>query len=107
MSTPSPALADALGLLRNEICLHLDEAEAWANQDREWSAEDNETARELIGDLVLIIRTLLVEHRLQASGDCRVCTSPWPCPVVSGIHAAVKDPERQFVALVLQSREDG
>jgi hypothetical protein len=100
MSTPSPALADALGMLRNDLCLHLEEAENLANRDSEWSAEDTQTARALIADLVLAIRALLVEHRRQASGDCRVCTSPWPCPVVSGIHAIVKDPERQFVALV-------
>jgi len=56
----------------------------------------------LIPDLVAVIRGLLLEHGVQASGDCRTCTSVWPCPVVTTIHGLVKDPERQFVSLVLR-----
>ncbi len=106
MSTLSPALADAFGLLRDDLCLHLDEADYLANQDDEWSADDMDVARGLIGDLVLVIRGLLIEHERQTSGDCQICTSAWPCPVVTTIHALVKDPQRQFVALVLRARDD-
>jgi hypothetical protein len=59
----------------------------------------------LSADLVLTLRGLLAEHRLQPSGDCQICTSVWPCPVVITIHAIVKDPERQFVA-ILRARSD-
>ncbi|HWR46672.1 MAG TPA: hypothetical protein VN327_03480, partial [Pseudonocardiaceae bacterium] len=92
MSTPLPLLADALGLLDQDLYTHLDGAENLADQRAGWSAEDMATARELIGDLVLVLRGLLIEHRMQPSGDCRVCTGAWPCPVVSTIHAVVKDP---------------
>ena len=99
MSTPSPVLADAFALLRNDICEHLDEADSLAMQDAEWSVDDMDAARELIGDLVLGIRGLMIEHELQTGGDCRICSSAWPCPVLATIHGFVKDPEGQFVAL--------
>ncbi|MGH3800377.1 MAG: hypothetical protein ACRDTD_09650 [Pseudonocardiaceae bacterium] len=106
MSALSAVLADALALLRDDICTHLDEAESLAIQDAEWSTDDMERARGLIGDLVLGIRGLMIEHKLQNGGDCRICTSAWPCPVVTTIHGFVKDPERQFVALVRQARDE-
>ena len=107
MSTPSSALADAGDLLHDDLYVHLHEAEYLAEQDDEWSAGDKETARKLIGDLVLVIRGLLGEHRPQSRGDCRICTSAWPCPVVTTIHAFLKDPQRQFVALVVRARDEG
>ena len=105
MSTLSPACADAFGLLREDLYIHLEEADCLATQDGEWSGDDIQTARGLISDLVLALRGLLAEHRLQPSGDCQICTSGWPCPVVTTIHAIVKDPERQFVA-ILRARSD-
>lgn len=107
MGTLSPARADAFRLLRDDLYVHLDEADSLAHQDDEWSSDDMDTARDLIVDLVLVIRGLLIEHKLQNSGDCWICASVWPCPVVATIHALVKDPERQFVALVLRARDDG
>jgi hypothetical protein len=55
---------------------------------------------------VYVLRALLLEHRLQDDGHCKICTAAWPCPVVNTIHAVVKDPERQFYALVERSHED-
>ncbi|MGH3831212.1 MAG: hypothetical protein ACRDRS_12325 [Pseudonocardiaceae bacterium] len=104
MSTP--LLADALGLLRNDLCVHLDEAEYLADEDREWSEEDMDQARRLIRDLVLALRGLLIEHRRQPRGECKVCSVAWPCPVVTSVHDVVKDPEREFVAIVRRSRGD-
>ncbi|MGH3837127.1 MAG: hypothetical protein ACRDSF_15725 [Pseudonocardiaceae bacterium] len=106
MGTLSPLLTDALGLLREDLCIHLEEADCLANQAGEWSGDDIQTARGLIGDLVLVLRGLLVEHQLRPSGDCRICGAAWPCPVVTTIHAFVKDPHRQFVALVTRSQDD-
>lgn len=99
MSALSAAQAEAFELLREEICAHLDAAHALASQDDEWCADDIKHARELIGDLVLGIRGLMIEHELQSSGECRPCRSAWPCPVLATIHGFVKDPEGQFVTL--------
>lgn len=107
MTALSLACADAFGLLREDLCTHLEEADCLANQDGEWSDDDIQTARGLIGDLVLALRGLLIEHQLQTCGVCRICRCGWPCPVVTTIHAFVKDPQRQFVALVLRARDDG
>ncbi len=102
METISPAVADAFHLLRNDLYEHLDRADELATQCGEWSEEDVETARKLIPDLLVVIRGLLLEHQEQADGTCRTCTLVWPCPVVTTIHALVKDPERQFVSLLLR-----
>jgi hypothetical protein len=105
VSPLSPASADAFYLLRDDLYAHLDGADCLATQDNDWSSDEMQAARGLIGDLVLVIRGLLIEHKVQPSGDCRICTSVWPCPVVVTIHAIVKDPERQFVAHVLRDHE--
>lgn len=99
-----PLLAAALELLGEDLLVHLDEAEALATQTDEWTEQDSGAARKVIGDLVLIIRGLLLEHERQNSGDCRICTSEWPCPVATTIHAFLKDPDRQFVKLVRRAR---
>lgn len=106
MDTPSPALMDAFGFLQEDLGVHLEEAACLADQNDEWSPEDMDRARQLIGDLVYVLRALLLEHRLQDEGHCKICTAGWPCPVVNTIHAVVKDPERQFYALVERSHED-
>jgi hypothetical protein len=107
MGALSPILADAFSLLRENICAYLDEAELLALQDAEWSIADMDTARGLIGDLVLAIRGLMIEHELRSGGDCRICASAWPCPVLTTIHGFVKDPEGQFVALARRAwKED-
>lgn len=107
MSTLSPVLADAGHLLHENLYNHLHEAEYLAEQDDEWSTDDMETARKVIGDLVLVIRGLLSEHKLGSSGNCQTCPSAWPCPVVTTIHATVKNPQHQFVALIRRARDDG
>jgi len=100
MDPISPALADAFGLLHTDLHHHLSEAESIAGKASEWCWDDIDVARKLIPDLVVVIRGLLVEHEAAPSGECRVCSSAWPCPVVTTIHALVKDPDRQYVALV-------
>lgn len=106
MDTISPAMSDAFRLLRTDLYEHLDEAEFLASKFDDWSERDTDTARELIPDLVLVIRGLIGEHEAQASGECRICKSAWPCPVVTTIHARVKDPQHQFVSLVSQAKDD-
>ncbi|HSL09602.1 MAG TPA: hypothetical protein VK887_16735 [Pseudonocardiaceae bacterium] len=99
MGTPTPAVADAFGLLQMDLYHHLDEAEFLALKFQEWTEEDADAARKLIPDLVIVIRGLLLDHQVRPSGNCRTCTSVWPCPVVTLIHGLVKDPQRQYVAL--------
>ena len=103
MSTLSPALADALALLSDNLYGHLDEAESVADPLTE-GFDDMETAHQLIRDLVEVIRSMLIEHQLADGGECQFCTSAWPCQVVETIHASVKDPKRQFVPLFLRAR---
>ncbi len=107
MDTVSPVLADAFRLLCSDLYSHLDEAEFLANKAHEWSWDDVDTARKLIPDLVIVIRGLLIEHEAQPSGDCRVCAVAWPCAVLTTIHRLVKDPDREFVALVRRANDDG
>jgi len=107
MDPISPVLADAFDLLRTDLYNHLSEADSLALTYREWSSEDMDAARKLIPDLVVVIRGLLIEHQMTPSGDCRICSSAWPCPVVTTIHALVKDPDREFVALVNRANDDG
>jgi hypothetical protein len=105
MSTISPLLADAMALLGEDLLVHLDEAYALATQFDEWSAEDSDRARKLIDDLVQMIRGLLIEHEQQRNGECQTCARAWPCPVMITIHGFLKDPHRQFAALVTRARE--
>jgi hypothetical protein len=106
MDPISPVLADAFDLLRTDLYHHLCEAESVADKASEWSQEDIDTVRRLIPDLVVVIRGLLIEHQMTPSGKCRICSSGWPCPVVTTIHALVKDPDREFVALVRRAHGD-
>jgi hypothetical protein len=107
MDPISPVVADAFYLVRMDLYAHLSEAESLAIKDDEWSSEDIDTARKLIPDLVVVIRGLLMEHQMAPNGECRICSSTWPCPVVTTIHALVKNPDREFVALVRRANGDG
>lgn len=105
MGMLTPAVADAFGLLQMDLYRHLDGAELLAPTCQEWTEEDVDTARKLIPDLVIVIRGLLLDHQVRPDGDCRTCTSVWPCPVVALIHGLIKDPQRQYVALALRVRD--
>ncbi len=94
------AVADAYALLRADLYRHLDEAEFLAARYAGWSEHDIEAARALIPDLVQVIRGLLGEHVPDRAGVCRVCAVTWPCTVVATIRDLLKDPDRQFVALL-------
>ncbi|MGH3803461.1 MAG: hypothetical protein ACRDTD_25695 [Pseudonocardiaceae bacterium] len=106
MGTLAPAVADAFGLLQMNLYRHLDEAEFLAQKCQEWTEEDSDTARKLIPDLVIVIRGLLYDHQMRPGGDCRICTSVWPCPVVALIHGLIMDPHRQYVALVNRAHDE-
>ncbi|HKR50330.1 MAG TPA: hypothetical protein VJT72_12260 [Pseudonocardiaceae bacterium] len=52
-------------------------------------------------------RLLLADLHDQATphGNCRTCPSPWPCPVVTTIHALIKDPDREFAAILRRAND--
>lgn len=102
MTTISPVIADAFRLLRADLRHDLDQAELLA-VSWEWDEHDVGTARELICELVHIIQQLLLDHLVQTDGNCQVCLSVWPCPVVTTIHAFVRDPDRQLATLAHQA----
>lgn len=106
MDASSPLVTDALRLFHLDLHEHLCEAESLATGAGEWSWEDIDAARKLIPDLVTVIRGLLVEHEPGPGAGCRTCPSAWPCPVVTSINALVKDPDREFVALLRQANEE-
>ena len=106
MDTISPVHADAFRLLLTDLHDHLCEAEHLASMAEEWSDDDTDSVRRLIPDLLVMIRGLLIEHKATPHGNCRTCPSPWPCPVVTTIHALVKDPDREFGA-ILRRANDG
>jgi hypothetical protein len=105
MDTISPVHADAFRLLRMNLYDHLCDAEDLASRTDEWSDEDMASVRRLIPDLLVAIRGLLIAHEMTPSGNCRTCPSSWPCPVVTTLHALVKDPDREFVAILRWANE--
>jgi hypothetical protein len=105
MDTLAPAVADAFRLLQQDLYRHLDGAEASALSYQDWEEDDIDAARELIPNLVMVLRRLLLDHQARPGGDCQTCTSAWPCPVVTLIHSLIKDPDSQFVALADRERD--
>ncbi len=106
MDTISPVHAEAFRLLHTDLQEHLCEAEDLAGKIDEWSDEEMDSLRRLIPDLLVAIRGLLIEHKVTASGTCQTCPSPWPCPVVATLHALVKDPDREFAAILHRAHDE-
>jgi hypothetical protein len=105
MDTLTPAVADAFALLRQDLCRRLDEAESSSLSFWDWDQEEIDAAREVIPHLVMVLRGLLLDHRMRPGGECRTCSSAWPCPVVAVMHSLLKDPEGQFAALARRVHE--
>jgi hypothetical protein len=105
MNTLSPVVSDALSLLRQDLYLHLDEAEAHASSYTRWSEDDIERARALIQDLVTVIRGVVALHDTAGPrGHCRVCDGIWPCKAFETIHRLVKDPNAEFTKIIKSLR---
>ncbi|WP_158888839.1 hypothetical protein [Amycolatopsis anabasis] len=83
-----------------DLYAHLDDAEFLAMKTRSWNDDDIATARKVIPDLVVVVRSVLLQHEETWFETCRFCQQPWPCPTVRSIHRVIKDPEREFVRLV-------
>jgi hypothetical protein len=99
MTTIPTALANAYGLLRQDLYGHLDNAEYVVTKVTDWNERDAKTARRLIPDLVDVIRAALLQHDAGWYGRCRVCHATWPCATVQSIHQIVKDPAREIAKL--------
>ena len=98
-TTPSPE-ADARAMLHNNLLEHLEEAENLGNQYQVWSADDVESVRKIVPDLVMIIRTVLAAHDDEEAKTCRACAQPWPCAELRTLHRMIKDPAREFYPLL-------
>jgi len=106
MCPVSPLVIKAFTLLLMDLYEDLEKADFLAQQPDDWSDEEIETARKLIPDLVVVIRGLLIEHKAQADATCRMCRVAWPCPVTTTIHALLKDPQNEFMALFERTRPE-
>lgn len=106
MHTLSPALAEAFDLLHSSLYLHLDETEYLVLEDQERREEDSDAVYQVILDLVLVIRGLVYAHRVRPDSGCRVCTSAWPCPVITQIHGFFKDPQGQYTELARRVHQE-
>lgn len=100
MNTLSPVLADAHRLVRQDLYLHLDNAEHLASSYLEWSEEDIDSARALIADLITVVRGVLALHDKADAAQCNTCAMPWPCTVLETVHRLVKNPDAEFVRIL-------
>jgi len=100
MNTLSPVVDDALRLLRQDLYLHLDNAEFLATGYDEWADEEVQTACTLIQDLVTVISGVLALNETPERGRCRVCDGIWPCKAFETVHRLLKDPDKEFVKII-------
>ncbi|GAA1988968.1 hypothetical protein [Amycolatopsis minnesotensis] len=98
MTTLSPAVAEAYKLLRMQIYELIDSAEFLALKDV-WSEDDHESLRQLIPDLLQVIRAVWHRHEPNWTGTCRFCLREWPCATARLIHREVIDPENYFIRI--------
>jgi hypothetical protein len=106
MNTLSPVISDALRLLRQDLYLHLDNAEFLAARYDAWSEKDVESARALIQDLVTVIRGVVALHdSTSGAGHCTVCDGIWPCKAFETVHRLVKAPDTEFVKIIRELDE--
>lgn len=99
---PSPATTMAYALLRQHLYRHIDEAEFLATMAAGWSADDVETARELIPDLTDAIRHVVSLHAVDDAGICSACCECWPCASFTVVHEVVTDPERRIAGMLTE-----
>jgi hypothetical protein len=97
-------LAEAYHLAQQDLYHHLEEAEYLAEDD-DWTEEQAGLVRDLVPELVMIIRSVISAHRSDNAGHCLTCELPWPCQVLATVHSLVKHPDHHFVQLVRQSNE--
>jgi hypothetical protein len=102
MNTLSPVVSDAFKLLRQDLYLHLDNAEFLAAGYDIWSETEIESARALIQDLVTVLRGVVALHDTPYGARCKVCDGTWPCQAFETIHKLLKDPDKQFVKILNQ-----
>ena len=100
MKKLSPVVDDAIRLLAQDLYHHLDQAEFLAAKYERWSEEDSESARQLIQDLITVIRGLVVLHATPRGTVCRTCDMAWPCQALETLHRLVKDPDKEFVKIL-------
>lgn len=99
MTTLSATHLAANRLLRTHLYSHLDQAEFLAMKATAWSDDDAEQARQLLPDLVDVIRRCLTAHADTETGNCLLCSESWPCRTVETLHDELVDPRHHFQPL--------
>jgi hypothetical protein len=99
MKKLSRVVDEAIRLLREDLYLHLDEAEFVASKNS-WSEEDVETVRRIVLDLITVIRGVIALHDTPNGSVCRTCDMAWPCQAMETLHALLKDPDKEFVKIL-------
>jgi hypothetical protein len=100
MKKLSPVVSDAIRLLQQDLYRHLDEAEFLASKFDRWSEEDTGSARQLIQDLITVVRGVVALHDTPIGTRCRTCDMAWPCQALETLHRLVKDPDKEFVKIL-------
>lgn len=98
------ALSEAHRLLRNDLYMHLEEAEYLAEFDG-WTMKQQRTARAVIPNLVTVIRGIVVMHD-GPKGRCPTCDTTWPCQNFETIHRLIKNPDGEFVKLMEEAKQE-
>jgi hypothetical protein len=105
MRKNSAALDDAFQLLRNDLYEYLEEAEYLPDRLRHLITPELAPLAQVVGDLVTVVRGVVVQHKADDDVVCTVCKTEYPCLAVSTIRELVKDPDRVFVELITAARE--
>jgi hypothetical protein len=101
METISPVVIEAYKRQTISINRYFDDTEYLADLDN-WSEDEVDSLRKVIGEMSLIIRGMLIGHESAETGRCRLCDIPWPCTITEQVYASVKDPEKVFYTILKQ-----
>jgi hypothetical protein len=86
--------------MRDNLFASLEEAEYLAD-------DDVARAREIVPNLVAIIRGLVAEHDHPDSLNCRTCHQLWPCPTLTTAARLIKDPENELTKILKSAYRAG
>lgn len=105
MDTIPSVLSDAYRLAHEKLFEYVENAEDYGDDHDHWSAEQIDTACDLLGELGMILRRAVAPHRADNRGNCTTCATPWPCPVIRVVHELVTDPDTQIYQITLAKRD--
>ncbi|MGH3620641.1 MAG: hypothetical protein ACRDQ5_02475 [Sciscionella sp.] len=105
MNTIPSVLSDAYRHAHQELFEYVENAEDYGEDNNDWSDEQIDTARDLIGELAMILRRTFAPHKADNRGSCTTCATPWPCPIIRVVHELVTNPDTQIYQITLAERD--